>query len=224
MCGCEAGLCAGPGQQEDSSACTKKDPRATRVCGSCQCVELTGPTCQCAVGEGGGLEILCRAESDDRECSGHGECDSCNGLCSCYEGWVGKHCECSTQNQHCGGLHTCNNGSLSCECREGWTNEPACDCSTATENCRPGREEEGRACSGRGECRCNQCECQAGFSGKFCQVETSNVHSQTCERMSPCVLHKIYGSNESIPADKRQVTTSVLPLPSLYLAGVAREL
>ena len=216
MCECDGSECRG----DDNSVCNRLDSQAVNTCGSCVCDQMVGETCQCSKGGGGGGALEeCQAPSDDRECSGQGNCQC--GQCQCNKGWVGEYCECSKGSLDCGqqerrdlglpadrGQHVCNNGTTECQCRADWSGpalQPACACSSHTDRCRVGGSSE-EDCSGRGKCQCNKCQCEQGFSGSFCQLDLSkDLEQDTCDRMAPCVLHQIYGTNQSVPADKREV-------------------
>ena len=201
-----------------------QDENAKYQCGSCECSENVGPTCQCKEGGGGGGQDerkKCLAVGDSQECSGHGVCEC--GTCLCHSGWVGKHCTCDKADIDCGdhGEHWCNQGQTACRCKEGWTTDSfagpgQCSCPPPQyrDNCRPttGKDEaqvfKYEECSGadQGTCQCNKCKCKEGFSGQYCQVDTRvNAKERTCDSMAPCILSRIYGNNQSISEEYREV-------------------
>ena len=182
-----------------------------------------GPRCQCKKGGGGGEEEereQCRAVGDSQECSGHGDCQC--GKCDCHSGWVGKHCACDKSNIDCGdhGEHDCKQGQTVCSCKDGWTTDSfagpgQCSCPPPedNDNCRPAGRDDPRdfqypECGGadQGTCQCNKCNCKDGFSGQYCQVDTRlSAKERTCDSMAPCILSNIYGNNQSISEEYREV-------------------
>ena len=54
-------------------------------------------------------------------------------------------------------------------------------------------------CNNQGSCSCNHCDCNRGFHGKFCQVDSSvNQDEDACEKLAPCILSDIYGPNKTV--------------------------
>lgn len=207
VCQCDSGQCQAllPGQY-DQVCSAYGDRNARYECGSCECEVNTGDRCQCQQDGGGGEDEKekCKADPGDRqECSGHGDCHC--GTCVCNSGWVGEHCSCPTEDVPCArGEHVCVEGRTECECEDGWSGE-SCECD---EQDKSGCSLSGSTelCSGHGECRCNECRCSQGFQGTFCQVDTSiDSRERTCDTMEPCILHVLFGNNESIAEEHRQV-------------------
>nr|QGA72430.1 integrin beta 2 [Eriocheir sinensis] len=125
------------------------------------------------------IEFLCSCDCPiDRnisKCSSHGR-QVC-GVCSCFEGYSGKKCQCTADGDFsddenkrckanvddervCSGRGTCKCGE--CICYENVTGDFCqCDgrlCSLA----------KGPACSNNGVCECDKCKCNPGYTGAFC--------------------------------------------------------
>ena len=210
QCECDSKYC-GSVVYADNKVCRKNDAGAKYKCGSCQCSDHEGPLCQCQAGGVGGADERekCKAVGESQECSGHGRCQC--GTCQCDPGWLGKYCTCRKADiEDCGrGDHICSpGGQTQCQCQAGWALDGSGRCSCSLEErdqCRPGlgggegAGETEKYCSGRGTCTCNKCQCNQGFQGKYCQVETKvNAKERTCKSMAPCILKVIYGENETV--------------------------
>ena len=153
------------------------DPQAKLVCGSCQCVNNQGDTCQCSKESGVKLDELierCQTGPGNEECSGQGSCHC--GICKCFPGFFGKYCGCEKGNTNCGdaegrGVPQCKQkksertGQKSCKCHEGWKGE-TCNCSSKTDQCED--PITNKACNDNGTCNCNQCQCDYN-EGYYCQ-------------------------------------------------------
>ena len=216
VCQCDSEQCLKLVGASDE-VCTAKDPGAKYKCGSCECDQNEGPSCQCTKGGDGGEDERkkCKAnEGDSQECSGHGVCKC--GACLCHPDWVEPHCACPKAGIDCGhGKHFCSDGGeTQCRCNDGWKMDGAGKCSCSLEDksaCRPPQPDGGGwavdYCSGpdRGNCECNECVCKDGFKGKFCQQE-KNSKERTCESMAPCILLDIYGRNETILEKHKEVS------------------
>ncbi|KAL3091357.1 hypothetical protein niasHS_007150 [Heterodera schachtii] len=169
--------------------------------GKCQCYAgFKGVECQM-------LDNWC----EDPSCAGHGKCDSSDGKCHCREGWTGPNCaerQCPGRND-CAGRGICHGGK--CFCALGWTGE-GCE-RTATEEEK--HEEKGEqkpngndkigptnrkkaempsngpsqcphGCAEHGTCTADgQCQCQAGWNGENCQIETC---ARNCSNGGQCEL------------------------------------
>ncbi|CAH1984018.1 unnamed protein product [Acanthoscelides obtectus] len=78
------------------------------------------------------------------------------------------------------GESTCFEGK--CLCKSEYTGKD-CSCSTSTSNCHLPDSPE--MCNSNGKCHCNKCECNQGYSDKFCEVNGSN--NTICEIYKPYV-------------------------------------
>ncbi|XP_071990711.1 integrin beta-7 isoform X1 [Engystomops pustulosus] len=123
------------------------------------------------------VESVCHCNCEDEEafssyCSGTAGNYSC-GICSCMDGYKGKHCECHQNkydsNEGCmNGTVACN-GRGKCECGRCACNKHVhglfCECDDAS--C---ERYEGQLCGGlsRGVCKCGTCECTSNYSGSAC--------------------------------------------------------
>lgn len=107
------------------------------------------------------------------------------GVCSCYEGYHGKSCECSNEfpersdndvslcmpsdgGRICSGLGRCSCGI--CICYDAEVHGPFCNCNKR--RCSTSTNEE---CSGRGHCDCNECRCNPGYNGTMCECKDNNA-------------------------------------------------
>lgn len=86
----------------------------------------------------------------------------------------------------CGGITqgTCIDGN--CICTELYTGDD-CSCSLSQNNCRiPGAQ---ILCNGHGSCECNQCKCDRGYSGQFCEI--CSECEGLCNAYLPCVIDNV---------------------------------
>jgi len=203
---CECENC--PAEPNPAPCNTNGDPRATKVCGACKCVDKQGDTCQCSKEGGAELNDLmqkCEVGPGKSECSGHGSCHC--GVCKCAPGFIGKYCGCSVRNSNCGTTEnrgdpqctqkkTERTGKVSCKCRNGWDGE-TCTCDTKTDKCKD--PFTGQECNGNGKCNCNKCDCNGNKEGQFCQkTKGVNEDDPTCDRLAPCILLDVY-KNDPAP-------------------------
>jgi len=203
---CECENC--PVERNNAPCNQNGDPRATKVCGACKCVDKQGDTCQCS--KEGGLELdqlieQCEAGPGKLECSGHGSCHC--GICKCNPGFIGKYCGCAKRNSNCGegegrGDPQCEQkktettGKVSCKCREGWSGD-TCTCSTKQDQCKDPFTDQ--ICNGNGKCNCNECECSSRKEGQFCQKSKGrNEDDATCDRLAPCILLDVYKNDPEV--------------------------
>ncbi|XP_075190653.1 integrin beta-7 [Anomaloglossus baeobatrachus] len=123
------------------------------------------------------VEPVCHCDCKDEEafsdyCTGGSGNYSC-GICSCKDGYKGKHCECNQNkpdsNEGCrNGSLTCN-GRGKCECGRCACNKHVrglfCECDDAS--C---ERYEGHLCGGptRGVCSCDTCMCTPSYTGSAC--------------------------------------------------------
>ena len=81
--------------------------------------------CSCDEGfSGRACENECQVGTDDRVCSGHGECVS-DGSCDCQQGWYGGACEHALCARGCSRPNGACTHPGQCECKPGWSG-PAC--------------------------------------------------------------------------------------------------
>ncbi|XP_069828281.1 integrin beta-7 isoform X4 [Dendropsophus ebraccatus] len=133
------------------------------------------------------IEPICQCDCMDEEvfsshCSGHVGNYTC-GICSCMDGYKGKHCECrqniQDSNEGCiiNGSLTCN-GRGKCECGRCACNKNVrglyCECDDAS--C---ERFEGQLCGGmnRGVCSCGACKCNSNYTGSACGC---SLDTSTC--------------------------------------------
>ncbi|XP_058794533.1 integrin beta-PS [Phymastichus coffea] len=142
--------------------------------------------CDCAC-ERSSLDNL-GFELKSEKCGFNGDL-SC-GICSCYNGFFGKACECDTNNRgqtninefacrkdntstvDCSGRGSCECNMCACYEREDLEEVISgqfCEC----DNFSCDRNNK-QLCSGKdhGKCMCGQCECNPGWSGKACECST----------------------------------------------------
>jgi len=129
------------------------------------------------------------------ECSNKGTCDRTSGECRCFENYDGKACERTQCPNDCSGRGICMpqktlaalagatytipwdaDKHMGCKCDDGYRGP---DCSQ--KECPSGEDilggdgaEEGRECSGRGNCNFGMglCTCFDGYYGNRCQHQT----------------------------------------------------
>ena len=127
----------------------------------------------------------------DRECSNHGTCS--NGKCFCDVGWTGEICD--ERNDRifrclpdCSEHGTFDLSTGHCSCHGSWTGL-FCNISRRERNI------EGNIniffsaicnlnCGPHGKCEKNQCICDDGWSGTYCDIKTCNGR---CEEHGQCM-------------------------------------
>ncbi|KAJ8923181.1 hypothetical protein NQ315_001735 [Exocentrus adspersus] len=146
-------------------------------CGKCMCQEeWTGKLCEenCDSKD----FSSCKSSSDGYICNRNGDCIC--GKCSCNPPFNGQYCQyrCPTSKdgQVCSGPAQGKCIEDKCECINDFEYED-CSCSKSKSRCKLFEEME--FCSGNGNCVCNQCRCNAGFSGQFC--ESNKENNTLCE-------------------------------------------
>ncbi|XP_044272706.1 integrin beta-nu-like isoform X2 [Tribolium madens] len=145
-------------------------------CNKCSCDDgWTGPSCSdrcendhqdCRLGPNGKITITC---------SGLGDC-ICK-KCKCYVPYTGSICQykcpIDKNRQICSGHGECvNNGT--CECDNQYSGHD-CSCFESKEGC----TYSDTICSDNGDCKCNSCNCEKDYSGRFCQI--CDKCSQLCD-------------------------------------------
>ncbi|KAM8933823.1 integrin beta-2 [Pelodytes ibericus] len=159
-----------------------------------------------------GITTLCNCECDEpsqpNECSSNGK--AVCGICSCNEGYIGKHCECHTDGKTsqeleqkckmdnssavCSGLGDCICGE--CYCHQNQENPQKvvsghyCECDNW--NC---ELSGGALCGGEGVCECGKCICNEGFEGSACQCKISttscmNPRGTVCSGRGKCLCNR----------------------------------
>ncbi|KAG7312158.1 hypothetical protein JYU34_001619 [Plutella xylostella] len=107
--------------------------------------------CDCQSGEQGGLAQACPNNS-------YLMC----GICQCKKGWSGPTCSCSEGDEAA-------SAALSAQCRA--PTSPASPAAPAGLRALP--------CTGAGDCVCGKCQCDAGYSGKYCQCKDCEISRET---------------------------------------------
>ncbi|XP_034051122.1 integrin beta-6 [Thalassophryne amazonica] len=103
------------------------------------------------------------------------------GVCVCQPGFLGAQCECNEENalmskclaneeaELCSGQGTCYCGQCVCHASSfGRIYGRYCECDNYS--CPRFR---GELCGGHGECNCGECHCQSGWTGEYCNCNTS---------------------------------------------------
>jgi hypothetical protein len=115
----------------------------------------------------------------NKQCAGHGTCDSSSGLCNCTGVYFGPDCallRCpfskmnrGNQSLECNGQGRCNRQTGRCECYD--TTHKAPDC--AKRRCPVYPKYNGLTCNGHGTCNLNtgKCQCHYLWSAYDCSVE-----------------------------------------------------
>lgn len=114
------------------------------------------------------------------DCGAHGDCVPSLGLCSCYQLYLGDHCE--TYDTACEGVDC---GAHSTPCRRG-----ACPCHTnyTGDRCQTYDPCHFTICGEHGTCSRGACVCDEGWSGTQCQVPLSTTPG-TCGAVWDCGAH-----------------------------------
>lgn len=105
----------------------------------------------------------CSKKQCHNDCNNNGHC--VQGECRCFAGWNGFDCSyrgCKDQCNHQGYCHVGADRSV-CICFPGF-NGTTCAVGPAC-----GWGENGKSCSGNGQCVSKKCFCQAGFTGEHCE-------------------------------------------------------
>ncbi|XP_073526051.1 integrin beta-7 isoform X2 [Phyllobates terribilis] len=147
------------------------------------------PVCHCDCKDGEAFSDYCTGGSGNYSC----------GICSCKDGYKGKHCECNQNrpdsNEGCkNGSLTCN-GRGKCECGRCACNKHVrglfCECDDAS--C---ERYEGQLCGGltRGVCSCGTCKCAPIYTGTACGCSLDNSTCMTpdgiCSGHGKCECNK----------------------------------
>uniref|UniRef100_A0A6P7G622 Integrin beta n=1 Tax=Diabrotica virgifera virgifera TaxID=50390 RepID=A0A6P7G622_DIAVI len=127
----------------------------------------------------------CRSYETDppsKICFENGDCKC--GHCECELPYSGKYCqyECPFKRIGpeliiCGGPSKgyCHNGI--CMCQDGFAGED-CTCSESESEC---SFDGAVLCNEQGECKCNKCNCNQGYTGKYCEKNTQKQKNIICE-------------------------------------------
>eukprot|EP01135_Chromosphaera_perkinsii_P006941 Nk52_evm29s628 gene=Nk52_evmTU29s628 len=173
----------------------------------CQCEGgYHGPNCSLppCKAKGGLLSFL------SRKCSGHGECQADTGKCKCDNGYSGTYCtdqDCKKEffnlfGPVCNGHGDCV-GKDQCECKDGYHGEASSYASCKASDgcykdckykpCYAGTSWFHSKCSGHGVCYENQCHCNNGYGGQFCNDHMCknpfpwNIFKSACMGRGQCV-------------------------------------
>uniref|UniRef100_A0A3Q2YLE6 Integrin beta n=1 Tax=Hippocampus comes TaxID=109280 RepID=A0A3Q2YLE6_HIPCM len=159
------------------------------------------------------LSFICECECHKEGVANSDDCHFGNGTyecgaCKCYEGRVGKRCECSSSYSEtilsivpsyfvvCFFFFLFSLGHGRCECRvcicdNMWTGS-ACECSLDTSTCLASNKQ---ICNGRGTCECGTCKCtDPKFQGPTC--ETCPTCPGVCTEHKECVQCRAFGTGE----------------------------
>lgn len=131
------------------------------------------------------------------ECSNKGHCNRKTGECECFTGYEGRSCSRTVCPDDCNGRGKCitqkthvknagrsydnawdANKEVGCKCDGGYRG-PTCaliECPTGPDPLQGPGSENGRDCSGRGECdyTTGECRCHPNFSGSDCSEHEVN--------------------------------------------------
>ncbi|XP_072261898.1 integrin beta-7 [Pyxicephalus adspersus] len=163
------------------------------------------------------VEPICDCNCNDEEifsnhCSQGLGNYSC-GVCSCVDGYRGKHCECPKNkyesDKDCimdGSLLPCN-GRGRCDCGQCTCNKhfrgTFCECDDTS--C---ERHDGQLCGGlsRGVCDCGTCRCNSNFTGNACECSNYTSECETSDgkicsghgtcKCNKCVCEKGYQSSD----------------------------
>ncbi|KAK7903933.1 hypothetical protein WMY93_016540 [Mugilogobius chulae] len=164
----------------------------------------SGFECHCPPGWSG---PTCAKDTDECEsapCAHGGTCiDLHNSFeCLCSDQWSGKTCQIDVNecvSRPCLNAYSCKNviGGYHCACFRGWVGQ---NCHINVNSCH-GQCQNGATCTQRDQCdgapcrngaRCVavgdsfRCECAAGFSGRFCQIQADPCSPNPCQNKAQC--------------------------------------
>ncbi|VDD74673.1 unnamed protein product [Mesocestoides corti] len=131
------------------------------VCHSTPTETLPGYTCQCPLGYEG---YHCESPNQDcrvYRCSSHGICQT-NGDCACFDGFYGPNCQ--FNQTHCS-QHPCQGSQSLCIPLNNTTPQPANAKKIIN----------------------YRCECQAGLTGRNCELKIRHCDSRPCLHDGKCV-------------------------------------
>uniref|UniRef100_A0A8D8M538 Multiple epidermal growth factor-like domains protein 10 n=1 Tax=Cacopsylla melanoneura TaxID=428564 RepID=A0A8D8M538_9HEMI len=175
----------------------KKEKEGTKCIPHCSkdCIhgECTAPDfCECNEGYS---RATCNLEREpDCQCQNNGTCVASTGLCTCLDGYAGRHCEVQCEagryGSNCKEQCRCKNGaqceptSGQCKCVTGYTG-PLCE-ERCLGNCPPTPCpcQNGGTCTPDGHCVCNTV---AGYGGPICATPCNEgTWGQNCSRRCEC--------------------------------------
>ncbi|KJE89867.1 hypothetical protein CAOG_01283 [Capsaspora owczarzaki ATCC 30864] len=180
---CTAGSCVcEPGWTGSSCSCSTVCPDNCSGHGTCQC-----GVCRCQAGYSG-LNCACNNNCPSRgglTCSGHGQCNNCDGTCTCDVGYQSKpDCSCSDAPcpNGCSGHGTCTCGVCTCS---GLYTGADCSCwnvgCNSASNC--------NSALGHGSCNCSQCVCTGNYTPETECLCDRTEHCAGWDGTSECSGH-----------------------------------